>query len=463
MKKLLCTCLCLIIVLFSLTPAVGSAYEPNEEIKSNVAYLVSMGSDNVVLYSKNSKKKTQPCSLTKVVTAAIALESCKDPENTVIAARYNAVHSLDGSYCTKYGIKENDRYSLLDLVYIMMLTSANDAAMVIADYSGNGSYTEFVAKMNEKAKALGCKNTNFENPTGVDDPAQYTTAEDMAKLVEYAMGIPAFSTVAKTSAYSIKKNSTHSGADIKNDNPLLPSESSYDIFAYDYCTGVKTGYTVDAGYCTAATATKGGSSYLAITFEGEYKNYSGSQYNSSVVDTLRLFRWAFSNFKIKEICSTNNVVAGVNVKLSSDKDFVGLVPEKTITKLVPINVDTSTLIIKPIDMPQSINAPVKAGDFVCKAQIIHADKVIATINLVAYEDIKVSIFSYILYIVKAIFTNIFTIIVLSLAAIGVVIYLVYRQRNMARRRKNKRRAMARYNREKANRYKKEYSDDIDKY
>lgn len=462
MKKFFSILICIITVLFSLTSAEVSAYEPTEEIKGKIAYLVTADDSATVLYSKGASKKTQPCSLTKIMTAAIALEKYENPDKVTVTAAYNAVHYLDGSYCTIYGIEPNDKYSLLDLIYLMMLGSANDAATVIADFAGDGSITEFISLMNAKAKKLGCKNTNFENPTGIDEDNQYTTAEDMSKIVRYAMTLPVFSTVAKTSSYDIKKNSTHSAATVVNDNPLLPSDSYGDYFAYDYCTGVKTGYTIDSGYCTAATATKDGTSYIAITFEGEMKMYDGLQRNSSLVDTIRLFRWAFTNFKIKEICSSNTVVATVKVNLSKDTDYVGLVPKESITSLVPINVDTSTLVIRPVDLPKSVNAPVKAGDYVCKAQIIHADEVIQTIDLVAYEGAKVSVISYIMHILKLVFTNWITITLLVLALVCAGVFAVYRYRNNVRRRKNKKRAMDKYNRARANSANKRYRDDLDR-
>ena len=136
--------------------------------------------------------------------------------------------------------------------------------------------------------------------------------------------------------------------------------------------------------------------YVCVVMGGKKTTIDGDSFTSALVDARRLFRWAFSNFKMKAVSTETSIVAEVPVRYSSDADYVSLVPEKTITSLVPKNVDESTLIIEPVDMPETLKAPIKKGDFVCKAKVIHAEEEIMEINLVAYKDVDASGFKFII-------------------------------------------------------------------
>ena len=433
MKKFICLLL-ILSVLFSFAP-LCVAYTPEKPLISRCGIIMNLQDDDAVLYEKDSKTRIQPSTLTKIMTAIMAIESAEDISKVSVICSHMGVHALDGTFSTYFGVKEGEQYTLLELVSMMMLTSANDAANVIAVHVG-GSINAFVNKMNEKVKKLGLKDTFFLNPTGLDADGQYTTPKDMALITKHAMKLPVFQQIVKSVTYEIPKNSTHKKYVLYNDCELIPT-AAYNKYAYEYATGVKSGATEASGYCVSATAQKDGMSYVCVIMGGKKTDIDGDSYTSALVDARRLFRWAFSNFKMKAVSTETTIVAEVPVKYSSETDHLSLVPEKTITSLVPKNVDESTLIIEPIDLPEYVKAPIKQGEFVCEAKVIHAEEEIMRIKLVAYKDVHSSVFAYINDFIISLFTNPISLIIIILLVIGlgVFIYTRYRKHQRLKRQK----------------------------
>ncbi len=437
MKKFISFTLAILIIL-SVSP-LSMAYTPSQKVFSDKVIIMGLRDDGAVIYKKNDEVRTQPCTLTKIMTAIMAIESAEDISKVQVKASYQGVHALDQTFATYYGIKVGEVYSLLDLVNIMMLCSANDAANVIAVHVG-GSINAFVNKMNEKVAALKLKNTFFLNPTGLDADGQYTTARDMAYLTRYAMNLPIFQQIVKSVSYDIPKNKTHKGNTIFNDCELIPT-SSFNKYAYEYATGVKSGATKAAGYCVSATAEKDGVAYVCVALSGKKITLDGSEYTSALVDARRLFRWAFSNFKMKAVSTETTIVAEVPLRYSSESDYMSLVPEKTITSLVPKNVDESTLIFEPIDPPKFLAAPVKRGDYVCDAKVIHAGEELTRIKLVAYSDADLSIIKYAGHFVLSLLTNPITLILVLAIVGGIVFYIINASHKRKRLRRQRQKLM----------------------
>ena len=200
----------------------------------------------IELWGKDTGKRMAPASTTKILTAIIAIENMAlDSQLTVSKAAANVIGS-------QIGLLEGDRLSLEDLLYFLMLKSANDAAVVIAEGIAD-STDAFALMMNEKAKDLGCENSCFANPHGLPDDGHYTTARDLATITSYAMQNEIFRTVVSAKTYKAEYRSLV----IANSNKLLHT--------YDFIRGVKTGYTKAAGRCLVSYAEKDGCSLIAVT------------------------------------------------------------------------------------------------------------------------------------------------------------------------------------------------------
>ena len=204
------------------------------DITANSALMLDINSQKV-LYQKNPTEKLPMASLTKIMTAIIALENPK-PDDKYL------VHSSDLVGEDSMGLDTGEILSRDELLYGLILHSGNDAAETLAS-NFKGGRVAFVKAMNDKAKSLGLKNTNFTNPTGLEgDGKQYTTAYDLVVMTNFALSnFPTFDKIVATFDYTIPQTSTHKEYDLENETNLLTS--------YPGVKGVKTGYTPEAGLC----------------------------------------------------------------------------------------------------------------------------------------------------------------------------------------------------------------------
>lgn len=228
--------------------------------------LGDMTSDKI-LYSKNADKKCYPASLTKMLTAVVALENT--PADTVFTVG-DEIYMIDPQSSRAY-LTVGTRLTLEQLLQAMLLPSGNDAAYSIAVQVGrriagddsldkNTAIKRFCDKMNDKAKALGCKDSHFANPDGIHDDNHYTTAADMLKIAACALKND---TVASVVSKPKVQTTLLSGQTVTwvNSNRLVQEDNA---FSYDGATGLKTGSTSEAGYCLAASATREGKTCIAI-------------------------------------------------------------------------------------------------------------------------------------------------------------------------------------------------------
>ncbi len=209
------------------------------------AFLVMDGRTQTVLEESNGELPLPMASTTKIMTALLVLEQV-DPK-AIVEIPQEAV-GVEG---TSLYIKKGDKYTVNELLYGLMLQSANDCAEALAWYVGKGDVSSFVDQMNAKAKSLGLKNTKFANPSGLPDKEHYTTAKELALIMFYAMKNQNFRKITATTQYKIH------GKTIINHNKLLK--------LYPDCIGGKTGYTMAAGRCLVSVAERRGVSLICIT------------------------------------------------------------------------------------------------------------------------------------------------------------------------------------------------------
>ena len=237
--------------------------------------------NNRIIYANNIHNIRSVASISKIMTAIIAIESNKLDDEITIGNEINKAYG-SGIY-----IQKGETLTLKDLVYGLMLRSGNDAALAIAHYVG-GSIEEFVTLMNNKAKEIGMKNTTFNNPSGLDeDKGNYSTAYDMAVLTSYAMQNKIFKQITGTENYKLETNLNY--YDWHNKNKLLTS--------YEYATGGKTGYTKIAKRTLATTASKDGVNLVAVTLN------DGNDFE----DHKNLFEQAFNEYKNYSILKEGNI------------------------------------------------------------------------------------------------------------------------------------------------------------
>ena len=270
MKKLWLFLLCLYLIIPKVQASTSSAYE----------YVLMDMDSGRVLASKNMNSPRLIASITKIMTAIIALEN-KNPNDIV-----KVDDSISKSYGSGIYISVGEEIKLIDLLYGLMLRSGNDAAMMIASYVA-GSEDKFIKLMNEKAKQLGMKNSIFYNASGLDTETigNKSTAYDMAILTSYAMKNNTYKEIVKTKKYTVKTNlKTYVW---HNKNKLL---------SYDYITGGKTGYTERAKRTLVSTASKNNMNLVVVTLN------DSDDWNTH----KELYEMAFNNYKSIKVLNKNN-------------------------------------------------------------------------------------------------------------------------------------------------------------
>lgn len=275
MRKIKQSIICFIILFLGLSSLPPTTYAAG--VSAHSAILIEQKSGRV-LYEKNADAISRIASITKIMTAILAIESGKIDQTTTVSSRAVGV---EGS---SIYLIEGEKIKLKDLVYGLMMRSGNDAAVTIAEMVG-GSEEGFVYLMNQKANEIGMTNTTFQNPHGLDDHENHrSTAYDMAILMRYAMNNKTFREISGTKVYRTAHPEEKWDRVWKNKNKLLTS-------LYAYCTGGKTGYTKLAKRTLVTTATKNGMDLIAVTINAP------SDWN----DHISMYEEAFDNYKMTSL------------------------------------------------------------------------------------------------------------------------------------------------------------------
>lgn len=427
MKKLFASFMCTVVIALTVfcVPfnARAAEYTPNVKIYADAYMLISLDDDShPVVAQKNADKRKYPASLTKIVTAMVTLNKVKDLSQETVASK-TAIESIYGTGAQVAGLKIGKSYTIEELLYLTMVHSACDACEVLAEFV-SGSIPAFVDEMNSWVQSIGCKDTHFVNPDGLHDPEHYTTASDMAKITLEAMKNDVFNKISSTQQYKF------GNINLIHTNYML--DKFHITYYYQYAQGIKTGSTEEAGYCVITKASKGGYNYLAIVMDSPIEVLDGIKTKCSFIDAASLFDWAFDSLKYSTVVRKNDIAYELPVNNGKDADTVQLVVKDDVTTLVPSTLDPSNVIIQPIDAPESLEAPVTKGDFICKADVIFAGKTIITVDLVPAKTVELSTFLKILNALKKFFTNKFVIAFLCLIILFGIAYVVVFVRRIQR-------------------------------
>ncbi len=439
MKKFLSVFLSLIIACASLFAFAFSAdaavYEPDVELYSEAYLLINLDDDSYpVVAEKNQDEQMYPASLTKIVTAMVTLNNVDDLQQEVTVSE-SAYNILLGTGAQVAGLEIGDTLTVEQLLYLTMVHSACDASEVLAEFVGEaagGDRETFIQMMNDYAESLGCTNTNFVNPDGLHDDNHYTTASDLALITLDALQNSTFTKIAYTVQYE------YDGTTYYNTNLML--RSNYLSYYYEYAQGIKTGSTTEAGYCVITTASKDGYNYLAIVLGAPVIDYNDDGYveKCSFIDAATLFEWAFGSLKYSTIIEQNEVIDEITVENGKNADTVQLVAAEDVTAIVPSGLDRSNIVIRVTDKPDSVSAPVTKGDYICTAEIVYADQVVAEVELVAAETVELSTFLTVINAVKSFFslTAVKIILVVAVVAVAAYVALVVRRVNKKKKRRS---------------------------
>ena len=408
-KRIICICTIIILILANCTAYVFADDADEEELLENEVKEISVETiaeeqkepvlnaraaviydrkTKEIIWGKNENEKKAMASTTKIMTAIVVLE--KGNLSDVVTISKKAANT-GGS---RLKINTNDKISVLDLLYGLMLRSGNDAAVALAEYVG-GSIEEFAKLMNKKAIEIGLKNTHFVTPHGLDNIEHYTTAYELAVLTDYAMQNEKFSKIVNTKNTTISINGV--ARNIYNTNELLGTLNGVN--------GVKTGFTNNAGRCLVTSCTRNGNQIITVVLGCDTKKYRTS-------DSIKLIEYAFKNYtrvnieeKVKIEFEKWKQINGKRIYISKgEKSDVNLELKEITKKETPVKIGEENNIQVEINAIYEYEAPLEKQSKIGNILIKKDEEIIESVDIVCLERIeKKNTLTYLKELIAAIF------------------------------------------------------------
>ena len=419
---LLAAALCagLLTPLAAATPSVDGMH-----IDGKAAILVDTA-DGEILYEQNAHEKMYPASITKVMTALLTIEAIDEGRFTLeqeITAS-NTVNDRMISGASTQNIKAGEIMPLKDVLACALIPSANEACNILAETIGGG-IEGFVEMMNAKAKELGCEGTNFTNPHGLHDDNHYTTAYDIYLICNEAMKYPLFRELVTSMDYTVPATNMSGERHFWDTNALITSWRVQG-YTYEYATGIKTGYTPEAGYCLASAATKGDRSLIAVVLGcTRVEGTTGSEGHTYFSESKRLLQWGFSNFSRQTVMDATKPLLSVPVSLSEQADKVVAEPNGTISATLPNDAVIDDFEKDVESYYETLTAPVEKGMVLGKVTLRYEGKEYGTLDLVAVDSVARSELLYNLDRIEKFFSQTWVKAAL-LALILLILFLIVR-------------------------------------
>lgn len=311
---------------------------------------------NKILYEKNSKEKMYPASTTKLITAILTLENCE--LNETITATYDAIMSIPDGYSSA-NIQIGETLTVEQLLQLLLVHSANDAANILAIYIG-GSVDSFVSMMNTKANELNLFDTNFTNTYGKHDENHYSTAYDLSIIMKYCLKNEDFKKISGSASCAITTTNKSNPRLYSSTNELIiPNSKLY----YPYITSGKTGYTSNAGDCLVSSAYKNDLELICVILGGKTVNDISTRFS----ETTKLYEYGFNNFSLKAILKKDDIITQIEIKnAKQDSKQLDLLANNDIFALVNNSVNLN--ITPEITLKKNISAPIEQNEILGSAK-----------------------------------------------------------------------------------------------
>jgi len=457
--------LCVFSPLFSFASSDVSSVEFTENTNCVSLQLRNLNTGTVV-YEKDTSLEVEPIFLTKLVLALMTFEAISPAKETARSAsplssspasgsssgqaeddqleaekarRSSALEAVTitapdyiFSELTALGssapsVRRGETLNALQLLNILLVTSGNDAAMILADYLGEGSIPACVDKMNARVKQLGAEDTFFANVHGFHDPQQVTTVKDIDKVAQKLLQDDVFMEIVEQPSYTLEPtNQSDRSRTYKTTNLMMDNTGSG--YYYQPIKGIKTGRTDDSGFCFLGYADWGNVQYLCVAMGAPVRdeNNNAIQNNGAFLDTKALCSWAFNNLEIKTIVEENQPVAEIPLKYAWNTDRLLLVSGESFTAIVPKNVDIkSVLLIPDGNIPDEIEAPVEEGQRFGTAKVVYANNELGTVAVISSQTVERNTMQAISDVVDSIVSSVWILIGIGIVVFALLIYGVF--------------------------------------
>ena len=337
------------------------------DITSKNVILYNMN-DNEVIYEKNSNEKVEIASLTKIMTAIVAIEKSDDLNKQVVIDNRTLKGIEDYAQA---GFKVGDKVSIMDLLYGVLLPSGADAVNAIA-INAFGGKAKFVSLMNEEAKKIGLKDTEFDNPIGMDSKNNYSTASDLGKLLSYALKNDTFKKVYTTKRYKIDS------LNLTLKSTLLTYGKTMNV---DNIKGAKSGFTDGAGLCLASIANYSDVNYMLVVLGA-----SPTVKSNAVRDSLEIYNYYDKNYGYKKVIKEGQLLKKIKVKWGKKKIYEAK-SDKDVSKYLKKSISTDDLSYDYKGL-EEINYKNKKGDKLGVVDVKYNDKLLVSYDVYLNENLK---------------------------------------------------------------------------
>ena len=395
----------------------------------------------VTIYEKNSHKKLYPASITKIMTAYLACKYGKFDDT--LTASHNAIYGI-GQGSSIIGIKEGEQISFLDGLYGIMMESANEVCMMVAEHI-DGTVEKFVDRMNKQAQDWGCKDTHFNNPHGFHDVDHYTTPYDMSLIAFNAIKDENFSKIWGTVDHTIPANNKSPQRFLHNKDKMLKPTSDY---YYQYAIGGKTGFHDDAKNTLVTCAEKDGVKLISVVMKA-------NGYNQAYTDSKTLLDYGFSVYKDNKVYTAGTYTDKIPVYqtyLSEDYNVgeLNVTVAGDVSAKLPSFVSANDVKTKAVidygkdNNANKIYAPIKEGDKVGTMEFTYKDKTIATADITASNSVESKSDKQLAEMklinnVKSVLHTILNALILIIPVVIIIIILLVVRNNINKKKKKKRR------------------------
>ncbi len=395
----------------------------------------------VTIYEKNSHEKLYPASITKIMTAYLACKYGKFDDT--LTASHNAIYGI-GQGSSIIGIKEGEQISFLDGLYGIMMESANEVCMMVAEHI-DGTVEKFVERMNKQAQDWGCKDTHFNNPHGFHDVDHYTTPYDMSLIAFNAIKDENFSKIWGTVDHTIPANNKSPQRFLHNKDKMLKPTSDY---YYQYAIGGKTGFHDDAKNTLVTCAEKDGVKLISVVMKA-------NGYNQAYTDSKTLLDYGFSVYKDNKVYTAGTYTDKIPVYqtyLSEDYNVgeLNVTVAGDVSAKLPGFVSANDVKTKAVidygkdNNANKIYAPIKEGDKVGTMEFTYKDKTIATADITASNSVESKSDKQLAEMklinnVKSVLHTILNALIFIIPVVIIIISLLVVRNNINKKKKKKRR------------------------
>lgn len=367
---------------FAETASASYTADRQPELQASSALLVDRDTGTVLL-DKDSGAKRYPASTTKLMTALLVIEHGGLDET--VTMEQGDFDALDADSMTA-GLKVGETLSVKNLLACLLLPSANEAAYALARHV-SGDYQTFVVLMNTRAKELGCTGTHFANPCGLHDGDHYSTAHDLALIMEEDLKHQEFTKIDGSPTWNLPATNKNPARTIASTDLLIDKASS--VYMNGEVVAGKTGYTDDAGKCLVSAAVRDGMNLVGVVLDAP-SSADASGVTANFTDMKALLDWGFGAWQTTRVVSTGTSLGTVPVRLSSDGDAVAIAAAGSITATVPRGTKVSDLSIAPA-WTEELRAPLDAGEHLGKVDVSLGDRKLGTVAVVAAAAAGLSI------------------------------------------------------------------------